>query len=284
MLRKTSKRRSPSSARQFNQRKRFSFEMLESRNLMAGLYPNDPQFPQQWPLHNTGQTGGVYDADIDMPEAWSVSTGSMSTVIAVLDSGIDYTHPDVYLNIWINQDEIPTAIAANLTDQDGDGIFTFRDLNSPANAPYVTNVNGNGYIDGGDLLNDAHWENGLDDDGNAKVDDLVGWDFYDNDNDPYASLAVADHGTHMSQRLAATGNDGVGWVGVMWNARIMNVRISVSAPDRRNNAAGLDYAVAEGRDHFQQLLWRRYLLPGDVRCHRPGAACRSSLCSCRRKQ
>jgi subtilisin family serine protease len=166
-------KRPRSSARQINQSKRFSFESLESRNLMAGLYPNDPQFPQQWPLHNTGQTGGLYDADIDMPEAWSVTTGSMSTVVAVLDSGIDYTHPDVYLNIWINQDEIPATIVADLTDVDADDILTFRDLNAPANGPYVTNLNGNAYIDAGDLLNDPRWENGLDDDGNGKIDDLV---------------------------------------------------------------------------------------------------------------
>src|SRR5262245_559214 len=205
-----------------------NLKALEDRTVPSGAFPNDPQFSQQWPLHNTGQTGGLYDADIDMPEAWTVSTGSMSTVIAVLDSGIDYTHPDVYLNIWINESEIPASIAANLTDVEGDGIITFRDLNAPSNAPYVTNVNGNAYIDCGDLLNDPSWENGLDDDGNGKVDDLVGWDFHDNDNDPYADLAVADHGTHMAQRIAAMGNDGVGWVGVMWQARLMNVRINLN--------------------------------------------------------
>ena len=46
-------------------------EVLEDRTVPAGCMPNDPEFPQQWPLHNTGQTGGLYDADIDMPAAWS---------------------------------------------------------------------------------------------------------------------------------------------------------------------------------------------------------------------
>ena len=245
LLRKSKKQRTSTSSRHANIRRGRAFEALESRNLMAGLYPNDPQFPQQWPLQNTGQTGGLYDADIDMPEAWTVSTGSMSTVIAVLDSGIDYTHPDVYLNIWINESEIPISIAAGLTDVDSDGIVTFRDLNAPDNAPYVTDVNGTGYIDSGDLLNDARWENGFDEDANGKVDDLVGWDFYDNDNDPQYHNANF-HGLEMAQRLAATGNDGVGWVGVMWNARLMNVRIMQGSSDRRDDAAGLDYAVAEG--------------------------------------
>jgi hypothetical protein len=250
LLRESKKWRTSTSSRQAAIRRGHSFEMLESRNLMAGLYPNDPQFPQQWPLHNTGQTGGTYDADIDMPEAWSITTGSMSTVVAVLDSGIDYTHPDAYLNIWINESEIPNSIAASLNDVDSDGIITFRDLNAPANSLYVSNVNGNAYIDAGDLLTDTRWENALDDDGNGKIDDLVGWDFHDNDNDPYADLAVADHGTHISQRLAAIGNDGVGMVGVMWQARLMHARINLNnGPgnhETENCAAGLDYAVAEG--------------------------------------
>jgi hypothetical protein len=232
-------------------RRRPLFETLENRSLLAGLvFPNDPNFGNQWPLHNTGQTGGLNDADIDMPAAWSISTGSMSTVVAVLDSGIDYTHPDIYLNMWINESEIPAAIAASLIDSDGDAIVTFRDLNTPANASYVTDLNGTGYIDSGDLLADPSWENGLDDDGNAFVDDLVGWDFHDHDNDPFADMAVADHGTHMSQRIAATGNDGVGWVGIMWEARLMNVRINLNNGPGNHNVencvAGVDYAVAEG--------------------------------------
>lgn len=231
-------------------RRRSLLEKLEHRSLLAGVFPNDPLFPNQWPLHNTGQTGGTPDADIDAPEAWAVTTGSMTTVIAVLDSGIDYTHPDVYLNMWLNQSEIPAGVAGSLVDVDTDGVITFRDLNAPANAPHVSDVNGNSYIDAGDLLSDSRWENGLDEDGNAKVDDLVGWDFHDNDNDPFADMAVADHGTHISQRLAASGNDGVSMVGVMWQAQLMNVRINLNnGPgnhDVVNCVAGVDYAVAEG--------------------------------------
>jgi hypothetical protein len=69
----------------------------------ACAIPNDPRFPEQWGLHNTGQTVdgivGVPDADIDAPEAWSVTPGSDAVVVAVLDSGVDYTHPDLKDNI-----------------------------------------------------------------------------------------------------------------------------------------------------------------------------------------
>ncbi|MGQ9550759.1 MAG: S8 family serine peptidase, partial [Roseiflexus sp.] len=57
--------------------------------------PNDPDFSKQWGLHNTGQTGGRVDADIDAPEAWEITTGSSSVLIAVIDTGVDYTHPDL---------------------------------------------------------------------------------------------------------------------------------------------------------------------------------------------
>jgi len=71
------------------------------------IMPNDPEFSEQWSLHNIGQTGGKDDADIDAPEAWEIETGDLGIVIAIIDSGIDETHPDLINNIWINEDEIP---------------------------------------------------------------------------------------------------------------------------------------------------------------------------------
>ncbi|MBI3621223.1 MAG: S8 family serine peptidase, partial [Nitrospirae bacterium] len=57
--------------------------------------PNDPMFSQQWSLNNTGQVGGIADADIDAPEAWNIETGNASVVIAIVDTGVDLTHPDL---------------------------------------------------------------------------------------------------------------------------------------------------------------------------------------------
>ena len=79
--------------------------------------PNDPLFSNLWGMHNTGQSGGTVDADIDAPEAWSVNTGSPSTIIAVIDTGVDYLHPDLSANIWTNSDEI----AGNGIDDDANG-------------------------------------------------------------------------------------------------------------------------------------------------------------------
>ena len=66
------------------------------------LQPNDPQLNAQWALRNTGQNGGQYGADINATTAWQTTTGSSATVIAVIDSGIDFTHPDLTNNQWTN--------------------------------------------------------------------------------------------------------------------------------------------------------------------------------------
>ncbi|MFC1600505.1 S8 family serine peptidase [Patescibacteria group bacterium] len=59
------------------------------------ILPTDTFFNDQWALNNTGQTGGLIDADIDLPEAWGITTGLSSVIIAVTDTGIDYTHPEL---------------------------------------------------------------------------------------------------------------------------------------------------------------------------------------------
>ncbi len=82
--------------------------------------PNDPQFDQQWALHNLGLDGGKKRADIDAIKAWTKTKGSQEVVVAVLDSGVDYTHPDLVSNMWTRTDNIP-----QYTD---DEIGTFNDL------------------------------------------------------------------------------------------------------------------------------------------------------------
>jgi len=84
--------------------------------------PNDANFSKQWYLHNTGQKfkgnmHGTPGADIHAPEAWDIETGSPNVTIAIIDTGIDYMHPDLAANIWTNKNEIP----GNGIDDDHNG-------------------------------------------------------------------------------------------------------------------------------------------------------------------
>jgi large repetitive protein len=69
------------------------------------LQPNDPEYPRLWGMENTGQTGGLANADIDAEAAWDVSTGSDQVIVGIIDTGIDYTHPDLAANIYTNPSE-----------------------------------------------------------------------------------------------------------------------------------------------------------------------------------
>ncbi|MGE4004221.1 MAG: S8 family serine peptidase, partial [Planctomycetaceae bacterium] len=80
-------------------------------------FSNDPLYGSQWNLHNTGQTGGTADADVDAPEAWSITTGSPNIVVAVLDVGTQLNHPDLVNSLFVNTGEI----AGNGIDDDGNG-------------------------------------------------------------------------------------------------------------------------------------------------------------------
>ena len=157
--------------------------------------PNDPAYPQLWGLNNTGQSGGTPDADIDAPEAWDIQTGNPNLVIGVIDSGVDYNHPDLVDNIWTNPGEIA-----------GDGI---------------------------------------DNDSNGYIDDVRGWDFAYNDNDP---SDVDGHGTHVSGTIAGKGNNGVGVTGVAWNAKIMPLKFldDTGSGYLSDAILALNYATAKG--------------------------------------
>jgi subtilisin family serine protease len=160
--------------------------------------PTDSAFGELWGLHNTGQqvngVTGTNDADIDAPEAWDITTGSDNVIIAVLDSGVAYPHPEINPNIWLNNVEL----------------------------------NGTG---------------GVDDDNNGYVDDIYGWDFLANDNNPED---VNSHGTHVSGTIAARGNNGAAITGVNWNAKIMALRVGGVVGAVGDATDAIIYAVDNG--------------------------------------
>ncbi len=101
--------------------------------------PNDPQFAEQWALNNLGQDGGKERADIDALRAWLKTRGSEEVVVAVLDTGVDYTHTDLATNMWVRPDRVPQYV--------DDELGTFNDLNgydANANAADPMDENGHG--------------------------------------------------------------------------------------------------------------------------------------------
>lgn len=117
---------------------------FDHNNLVVRATPDDAQYSGQWDMHNTGQSGGTIDADIDGPEAWDITTGGQTTqgdeiVVAVIDGGFDLNHEDLVPNYWKNTDETP----GNGVDDDGDG--------------YVDDFDGwNAYNSSGNVTSDNH--------------------------------------------------------------------------------------------------------------------------------
>ncbi len=210
------------------------------QQVQVALEPNDPKYTDNTLANLKGSFG------IQAPQAWDATTGSTAVPIAVLDTGIDYTHPDLYRNIWINQAEIPAT--RTVSDLDGDGLITFWDLNNPANqGPFkIRDLNSNGYIDAGDILKpmtkvsgidngEGGWSDGISQDGDTThVDDLVGWNFVTNTNNPFDDHT---HGTHVAGTIGAVGNNSVGVVGVNWKTQLAAVKFIDASGNGADDAA-----------------------------------------------
>lgn len=103
---------------------------------------NDEFYDLLWGMNNTGQTGGTSDADIDAPEAWAISTGSSAVVVGVIDTGIDYLHPDLVSNIWHN---VPEMNGQAGVDDDGNGyVDDFYGIDTVNNDSDPVDDNGHG--------------------------------------------------------------------------------------------------------------------------------------------
>jgi len=108
-------------------------------------FPNDPQWSSQWDLHNTGQSGGTVDADIDAPEAWDLGTGGTDSdgdalVVAVVDGGMELTHSNLAPRLWVNTAEAGGSAGV---DDDGNG--------------YVDDINGwDAYAGDGSIPSNGH--------------------------------------------------------------------------------------------------------------------------------
>jgi len=184
--------------------------------------PNDPLYANQWGMKNTGAGFYTNDADGDVEEAWDIERGNPNVIVAVIDTGVDWDHPDLQPNILQNLGE----------DADNDG------------QTMIWN-GANWVMDPGDL-------NGIDNDGNGRIDDLFGWDFRSNDNNPNPTTSA--HGTACAGLVAATGNNSTGVAGVAHNCRIMPLRVNLSSGVNQNRADAINYAVGEAGNYAAMVV------------------------------
>ncbi len=193
----------------------------------VAVVPNDTDFSLLWGMQNTGQTvngdQGTAGSDIRAVDAWDLWTGDPNFRIAVIDSGVNYTHPDLAANIWMNPCE---------------------------------DLNGNGIVDGTDRCSeDPPVPNGdfncVDDacpgeQPNGYIDDIAGYNFIDNHPNGVDPIDDHGHGTHVAGTIGAVGNNALGVVGVNWRCKIVALKAcNVQGNCPVSNAIdALEYAIA----------------------------------------
>lgn len=172
------------------------------------IVPNDPYYPDLWGHHK-----------IHTQEAWETVLGEgklpgEGIVVAVIDTGLDYNHPDIWKNVWVN----PNAV----NDINGDGIVDLDDAD----------INHDYMIDSGEMK-----------------DNMIGSDFISNDNDPKDDHG---HGTHVSGTIAAVGNNGIGIIGIAYGAKILAIKGLDRYGN--GNTSGLSKAVRYAADMGADVL------------------------------
>jgi len=162
----------------------------------------DSLFNQQWALKNEGQNDGLPGADVKAIEAWNVAKNNKEIIVAVIDTGIDYLHPEFKDQMWHNPGEIA--------------------------------------------------DNGIDDDGNGYIDDVIGYNFYDKTNDPMDDHM---HGTHCSGVIAASHNK-IGIKGIAPHAKLMAVKYlgPWGNGDLETALLAIQYAIDNGA-HILSNSW-----------------------------
>ena len=150
------------------------------------------------------------------PEAWDYTAGSEEIIVGIVDSGIKWNHPDLQDNIWINEAELNAGMSINWN---------------------------NGTVSGG---------NGIDEDGNGRADDVIGYNFYGQDNNAsYQGYSANDHGTHVAGCAGAVGDNELGVSGASMVVKLISSRhapTNQNYPYVQDGYSGIMYCADSGAD------------------------------------
>ena len=189
--------------------------------------------------------------------AWRTSTGRTDVVVAVLDSGIEWDNDRIIDKHWLNVGELPLPRLADGSpapdyDVDGNGVVNIRDWDLDPTVDITAGVDAADHmLDPSDLIHS--FSDGVDDDANGFVDDISGWDFMWNDNDPYDDTRYG-HGTGESEDSCEGGEDGHD-LGPCPNCMLVNLRVSDSyLADASSFGSAVLYAVDLGASVVQEAL------------------------------
>ena len=188
--------------------------------------------------------------------AWKLDRGRPGVAVAVLDTGIKWDREGLRTQVRLNRGELPTPAAAGAPcpsqgadpyDCNGDGVFNVLDYAGSTVSP-TAGPHGSAALDAEDLI--ATFSDHVDSDGNGFVDDIAGWDFFDNDNDPWDAssyFAAANHGSGRASEVAERGNDGEGGIGVCPRCQLIPIRTwDTFVSDGNTFAMGILYATDNG--------------------------------------
>ncbi|UQA57947.1 FG-GAP-like repeat-containing protein [Polyangium aurulentum] len=241
-------------------------------------WPNDPSYgfgddqDGQWNYYSflppaapgVVRRAGETASGMSIDRAWRRTIGDRRVVLAITDSGIEWDAQDLVEKAYLNHKELamhkprhaddsPCGGAGELAgfDCNGDGNLTVSDyaelLPLPAN-----DKNGNGLLDAGDLI--LVYTDGIDDDKNGYVDDISGWDFMMDDNDPYDDTRYG-HGTGEAHDSVSQANNGIGGAGACPLCRFLPMRVGDSfVTDAQDFAQAVVYATDNGASVVQCAL------------------------------
>ncbi|MCP4803919.1 MAG: S8 family serine peptidase [Proteobacteria bacterium] len=210
--------------------------------------------PSDWTEVDPAETA----TGISATHAWRTTTGRTDVLLAVLDSGILWDEEHVRRKHFLNVGELPLpqdadGVESTTHDLDENGVVNVVDYEQDPRVAWDLAPHGHpDLLDPADLI--LAFSDGVDDDDNGFVDDVSGWDFLWNDNDPYDDTEF-DHGTYEAKEAAQEGGDETGGIGVCPNCMVLSIRVSDSfVADGNHFGAGVLYALEMDADIVQEAL------------------------------